>query len=51
MFREAVLNANWLMSLQEVRDIADAWMEGYNTISPHEVLRGLTPYQYERIKS
>ena len=42
-FREAVLNANWFTTLQEARDIAEDWMEDYNTMRPHEALQGLPP--------
>ncbi len=30
----------------EVRDIAERWLEEYNTIRPHEALQGLSPSQY-----
>ena len=49
-FREAVLDANWFTSLLEAKEIAEDWMVDYNTMRPHEALRGLTPYQYEGIK-
>lgn len=45
-FREAVLDAYLFSSIQEVRDIAEEWLEEYNAIRPHEALGGLTPYQY-----
>jgi len=45
-FREAVLDAYLFSSIQEVRDIAEEWLEEYNTIRPHEALGGLPPYQY-----
>jgi len=45
-FREAVLDAYLFSSIQEVRDIAEEWLEDYNTIRPHEALGGLPPYQY-----
>ena len=50
-FREAVLDAYWFTSLQEARDIAEDWMEDYNSIRPHEALLGLPPYQYAGIMS
>lgn len=45
-FREDVLDAYLFSSIQEVRDIAEEWLEEYNAIRPHEALGGLTPYQY-----
>jgi putative transposase len=45
-FREAVLDAFLFSSIQEVRDIAEEWLEEYNTIRPHEALGGLPPYQF-----
>jgi putative transposase len=45
-FREAVLDAYLFNSIQEVRDIAEEWLEEYNAIRPHEALGGLPPYQY-----
>lgn len=45
-FREAVLDAYLFSSIQEVRDIAEEWLEDYNAIRPHEALGGLPPYQY-----
>lgn len=45
-FREAVLDAYLFSSIQEVRDIAEEWLEDYNAIRPHEALDGLPPYQY-----
>ncbi len=45
-FREDVLDAYIFSSLQEVRDITEEWMEGYNTVRPHEALGNLSPFQY-----
>lgn len=45
-FREAVLDAYLFSSIQEVRDLAEEWLEDYNAIRPHEALGGLPPYQY-----
>ena len=45
-YREAVLDAYWFSSLQEVRAITEDWIESYNTIRPHAVLGGLPPQQY-----
>jgi putative transposase len=45
-FREDVLDAYLFHSLEEVRGIVEPWIEDYNTIRPHEALRGLSPYQF-----
>jgi putative transposase len=45
-FREDVLDAYLFDNLDEVRDIAERWLEDYNTIRPHEALQGLSPRQY-----
>jgi putative transposase len=37
-FREDVLDAYLLDDLDEVRLIAEHWLEEYNTIRPHEAL-------------
>ncbi len=45
-FREDVLDAYLFHSLEEVRTVLEPWMDEYNTIRPHEALRGLSPFQF-----
>jgi putative transposase len=42
-FRYEVLNAHLFGSLQQVREIARAWMVDYNEQRPHDALDGMTP--------
>lgn len=45
-FREDVLDAYLFSAINEIREIAEQWLEEYNAIRPHEALQGLSPYQY-----
>jgi putative transposase len=45
-FREDVLDAYLFDHLDEVREIAELWLEEYNTLRPHEALQGLSPRQF-----
>jgi putative transposase len=45
-FREDVLDAYLFDDLEEVREITERWLEEYNTIRPHEALKGLSPRQF-----
>jgi putative transposase len=46
-FREDVLDAYLFDDLQEVRAIAERWLEDYNAVRPHDALGGLPPYQFK----
>lgn len=50
-FREEVLDAYLFSSLEQVRQIVEAWIEEYNLIRPHEALQGLSPYQFAAQKA
>lgn len=41
-----MLDAYLFDDLQQVRQIAEQWMEEYNVIRPHDLLGGLPPQQY-----
>jgi putative transposase len=45
-FREDILDAYVFQTLDEVRELAESWMETYNSIRPHDSLQGLSPYQF-----
>ena len=45
-FREDVLDAYLFDDLEEVRTITERWLEDYNTIRPHEALKGISPRQF-----
>jgi putative transposase len=45
-FREDILDAYLFDDLEEVRHIAERWLEDYNTIRPPEALQGLPPRQF-----
>jgi putative transposase len=45
-YREEVLDAYLFDDLEEVRHITERWLEDYNTIRPHEALKGFSPRQF-----
>lgn len=45
-YREDVLDAYLFDTLQEVREITENWLDDYNTLRPHEALRGFSPRQF-----
>ena len=49
-YREDVLGAYLLDSIQEVKAITEEWLEEYNSIRPHDALGGIPPYQFKAMK-
>ena len=45
-FREDVLNAYIFEDMNQVREIAEQWMEEYNENHPHQSLGGISPRKY-----
>ena len=45
-FREEVLDAYLFDNLKQVGQITESWLEDYNTIRPHEALKGISPRQF-----
>lgn len=45
-FRDECLNDNWFLSLDDAREIIEAWRIDYNRQRPHSSLDNLTPMEY-----
>ena len=46
--RAECLNAHWFRSLQEARQVIEAWRQEYNGVRPHSALGGLAPQEFLR---
>jgi putative transposase len=47
-FRDGCLNQHWFRSLEDAREIVDAWREHYNKVRPHSALNYQSPAQFEQ---
>ncbi len=45
-FRDECLNDNWFLSLDDAREIIEAWRIDYNRVRPHSSLNDLTPVEF-----
>lgn len=45
-FRDECLNEHWFLTLDEAREVIEAWREDYNQFRPHSSLDDLTPEQF-----
>lgn len=45
-FRNECLNEHWFISLQEAKELIEAWRVDYNTERPHSSLGGKTPGEF-----
>jgi transposase InsO family protein len=45
-FRDECLSQSWYTSLEDARQIIDAWRMDYNTVRPHSSLGYRTPAEY-----
>lgn len=45
-FRQECLNQHWFRSLEEAREIIDAWRHHYNHERPHSTLKYMTPVAF-----
>jgi putative transposase len=50
-FREDILDAYIFKNINELKDLAEEWMNDYNENYPHQSLGGISPKQYLKIKN
>lgn len=48
-FRDECLSTHWFLTLDDARQVIEAWQEDYNTVRPHSALGGRTPAEYTRM--
>jgi putative transposase len=41
-FRDECLNTNWFLSLEDARDVIEAWWRDYNEVRPHGKVQNFT---------
>ena len=47
-FRDGCLNQQWFQSLEDAREIIDAWRKDYNQVRPHSALNYQSPADFEQ---
>lgn len=47
-FRDECLNEHWFTSIEDAREIIEAWRKDYNEVREHGSLGGLTPAEFRR---
>ncbi len=45
-YREDILDAYLFSSIQEVQEITEEWIMEYNSIRPHDALKGVSPHRF-----
>ena len=45
-FRQECLNGHWFQSLDEAKQVVEAWRREYNGERPHSSLNGQTPEEF-----
>lgn len=50
-FRDARLNVNWFLSMEDARDKIEAWRRDYNEYRPHSSLGDMTPAYFAEISA
>ena len=48
-FRDECLNEHWFTSMEDAREIIEAWRVNYNDVREHGSLGGLTPAEFRRV--
>jgi len=47
-FRDECLNEHWFRTLNDAREVVEAWRIDYNEVRPHSSLKGMAPAEFAR---